>query len=148
VTAIINFVDHKTKFTWIYFLKHKSDASNAFIHFRTLVENRFSKKIKIVQSDGGTEYKPLSDFFHQNGITHRMSCPYTPEQNGSVERKHRHIVDSALSILAQSSVLKRYWDHAFSTAVYLLNRVPSKVLNFLSPFEALTGTKPDYKHTR
>ncbi|BBH01204.1 transposable element gene [Prunus dulcis] len=72
----------------------------------TLVENLFSTKIKALQTDGGGEY--TSHIFHNflvtHGIDHRISCPHHPEQNGLAERKHRHIVDTGLTLLAHASM--------------------------------------------
>lgn len=54
----------------------------------------------MVQSDWGGEYKSFENFLSQNGILFRHSCPYTHEQNGKAERKHRHIVELGLTLLA------------------------------------------------
>lgn len=65
----------------------KTDATEAFVHFKNLIETQYNAKIKCFQSDGGTEYKPLIPIFHQSGIIHRISSPYTPQQNGTSKRK-------------------------------------------------------------
>lgn len=140
----ISFIDHASRYVWIYFLKAKSDTIGAFAHFREMVFTQFGKRIKALQTDGGKEFKPLVKFFSEYGIIHRISCPYTPQQNGIAERKHKHIVEVALSLFAQSHVPSKYWADAFCAAVYLINRTPNKVLGYKSPLEALTGNKPDY----
>lgn len=96
-----------------------------------------------MQSDGGTKYKPLSKFFIEHGIRHRMSCPYTPQQNGMAERKHRQMVDVGLSLLAHSCVPTHFWDDAFVLAVHIINHTPSKLLHYKTPIELLTHTKHD-----
>lgn len=90
------------------------------MHLKHLIENQFNARIKVVQTDGGIEYKPLSKVFGDNGIIHRISCSYTPQQNGLAERKHRHIVETRLSPLAHSKVPLKIWDDAFSAAVYII----------------------------
>lgn len=60
--------------------------------------------MKILQSDGGTESKVLTNNFKEKRIIHRITCPYTSEQNGLVERKHWHIVESGLSLLAHANL--------------------------------------------
>ncbi|KAL3634075.1 hypothetical protein CASFOL_021129 [Castilleja foliolosa] len=140
----VTYVDDHSKFTWIYLLKQKSEVSSTFRHLYNQVETQFHMKIKGVQSDGGTEYKPLTEFFKDKGIIHKISCPYTPQQNGCAERKHRHVVEMGLSLLAQSNMPLKFWDDAFTTAVFLINRVPAKSLQFESPFEKLFKQKPDY----
>jgi hypothetical protein len=80
-----------------------------------------------------------------SGISYRQTCPHTHHQNGSVERKHRHIVDIGLALLAHSHVPFKFWDDAFDTATFLINRLPSSVNKLKSPFELLFGKSPDYK---
>lgn len=86
------------------------------MQFQAHVERLLSHKIIHVQSDwGGGEYHNLNAFFSKLGITHRVSCPHTHQQNGVAERKHRHIVETGLALLAHASVPFRFWSDAFST---------------------------------
>ena len=144
----ITFIDQFTRFSWIYFLKAKSEVEGLFKHFKAVVENQFNLKIKMVQSDWGGEYRSLTKFFHDSGIHHRLSFPYTPQQNGLVERKNRHVVEMGLAMLAQSGLPSIHWDDAFSSAIYIINRLPTKTLNFNSPFEILHHSKPNYNNMR
>ncbi len=82
------------------------------------------------------------------GVSYRLSCPYTHHQMGTVERKHRHIVETGLSLLATASVPFTFWDTAFETATYLINRLPSKVTKKMSPYECLFHSIPDYKYLK
>ena len=85
----------------------------------------------------------------EKGIIHRLTCPYTSHQNGTVERKHRSIVEMGLTILAHANILVEFWDHSFTQAVYLLNRLPtSNFPTFTSPFHALFNIIPDYQGIR
>jgi hypothetical protein len=77
-----------------------------------------------------------------------VSCPYAHQQNGSAERKHRHIVVVGLSLLAHASMPLKYWDEAFLAATYLINRLPTKVLDFSSPLEILFKETPNYAGLR
>nr|GEX05280.1 hypothetical protein [Tanacetum cinerariifolium] len=77
--------------------------------------------------DWGGEFRNLPDFFSPLGIIHRRSCPHTSKQNGFVERRHRHVVKTGLTLLAQSGVPSRFWHFAYDTAVYLINRMPSRI---------------------
>lgn len=76
----IIYMDACTKFIWIYLLHTKSQAFSTFVHFKTMVENQFSLKIKAFQSDGGREYSPFTCYLTSYGIQHRLSCPYTSEK--------------------------------------------------------------------
>ena len=86
---------------------------DVFLKFQQLVERPFDQKILAVQSDWGGEYQKLNSYFQQIGITHLVSCPHAHQQNGSAERKHRHIVEVGLFLLAQASMPLKFWDEAF-----------------------------------
>jgi hypothetical protein len=83
----------------------------------------------------GDEYRNLNTFFHKLGIDHRVACPHTPQQNGAAERMHRHIVETSLTILAHASVPFRYWSDAFFTAYFLINCLPTHILNMKNHVE-------------
>lgn len=105
-----------------------------------------SLKIKSFKSDGGGEFTShrFKEFLEINGINHRISCPHTPEQNGAVERKHRYITEMGLTLLAQAHMPLCYWVEAFNTAIFLINRLSSKILQGRSPSECLFQCPPDY----
>jgi hypothetical protein len=144
----VSFLDAFSRYSWLYPLSCKVDVTTIFIKFQAYVERFFDFKIKSVQSDWGGEYRPLNTLLHSLGISHRISCPNTHQQNGAVERKHRHIVETGLAILSHAHVPSQYWDDAFSTACYLINRMPTPVLKNRSPFELLFKCKPDYTFLR
>nr|KYP50090.1 Retrovirus-related Pol polyprotein from transposon TNT 1-94 [Cajanus cajan] len=122
-------IDAFSKYTWIYF-------------------QQFNTKIKSVQSNWGGEYKDFTLFLATNGIEHRLICPHTHHQNGVVERKHRNIVEIGFTLLHHASLPLQFWDFSFTTAVYLINRLPSAALNFDVPFTVLFNKSPDYKFLR
>jgi hypothetical protein len=61
---------------------------------------------------------------------------------------HRHIVKTGLSLLAHASMPLKFWDEAFLTTTYLINRLPSKVSHDLTPLECLFEHRPDYSFLR
>jgi histone deacetylase 1/2 len=148
VTNYVSFVDDYSRFCWIYLLKHKSDVEQVFYEFQAHVERLLNKKIRAIQSDWGGEYHKLHRYFQRTGISHRVSFPHTSQQNGIAERKHRHLVETGLALLAHSSLPLRYWDEAFLTACYLINRMPTPVLHKGTPFHCLLGVHPDYTFLR
>lgn len=93
-------VDHFTCYMWIFPLKQKSDVYATFKNFLAMVERQFNTKLKSVQTDWGGEFRNLSNFFSLLGIIHRRSCLHTSEQNGFAERRHRHVVETGLTLLA------------------------------------------------
>jgi len=144
----VSFVDAYSRFTWLYLLKRKSDVFDIFIQFQLHVERLLKHKIIHVQSDWGGEYRNLNTFFKKLGISHCLSCPHTHQQNGGVERKHRHIVETGLTLLAHAYVPFHFWSDAFATACFLINRLPTRVLNMKTPIELLLGETPDYTFLR
>ena len=123
----VSFIDAYSRFTWLYLLKRKSDVFDIFLHFQLHVERLLKHKIIHVQSDWGGEYRNLNTFFQKLGISHRVSCPHTHQQNGAVERKHRHIVETGLTLLAHASVPFRFWSDAFATACFLIRSEERRV---------------------
>ena len=113
-TFYVSFIDDFSKFTWIYLLRHKSEVFQHFHDFQNLVEHMFNRKIIAMQTDWGGEYQKLNSFFQRVGISHHVSCPYAHQQNGSAERKHHHIVEMGLSLLAQASLCYSHLPHQSS----------------------------------
>ncbi|GJU99550.1 putative RNA-directed DNA polymerase [Tanacetum coccineum] len=111
------------------------ELDNVIYHFEYLDLNSL---------DWGGEFRNLSTFFTSLGILHRLSCPHTSEQNGLVERRHRHVVETGLTLLSQSAVPTKFWHFAYDTAVYLINRMPSRNSSNTSPFEHIFKRKPDF----
>lgn len=101
-----------------------------------------------MQLDWGGGYEKLNSFFQRIGIAHKVSCPHAHQQNGAAERKHRHIVEVGLSLLANTSMPLKYWDEAFLTATYLINLLPSKVIGYETPMERLLHEKLNYNSLR
>ncbi|XP_059310027.1 uncharacterized protein LOC132061188 [Lycium ferocissimum] len=120
----------------------KTVATFDMIHFR--------KPIKIVRSDNGTEFvnSICDNLFKKLDIVHQRTCPYTPQQNGVPERKHRHILEVTRAIRYQGKVPIKVWGHCVSTAVYLINRMPSLVINNQFLFERLYNMKPSLGHLK
>ncbi|PRQ55598.1 putative RNA-directed DNA polymerase [Rosa chinensis] len=141
----LSLVDDWSKFCWIIPLFKKSDVPLAFHIFKLRVENLLSTSIKTLRSDGGGEFTSNSFklYLTQHGIQHQLSCPHTPQQNGVVERKHRHIIEMARTILAQSQLPYSYWLRACLTATFTINRLPT--MTSKSPFEILYNKAPDYQ---
>ncbi|XP_026416018.1 uncharacterized protein LOC113311392 [Papaver somniferum] len=70
------------------------------------------------------------------------------QQNGVAERKLRHILETTRALLIQMHVPKKLWSHGSLTATYLINRLPSRVLEFKYPLEVLKHHQPGISHLR
>ena len=146
----LTIVDDFTRATWIYLLKSKDEVIFKFISFSNILKNQFGINIKMIRSDNGTEFlnNKMESFCIDNGIMHQTSCVGTPQQNGVVERKHRHILNVARSLVFQSGLPLKYWGDAVLTSVFLINRTPTSVLNGKSPFELVYKRSPSFENLR
>ena len=90
----------------------------------------------------------LSPFFKKLGVMHQNSCVDTPQRNGRVERKHRHILNVAYTCFFQARLPSTFWGESILLASHLINYTPSQVLQGKSPYELLFGKKPDYDQLR
>lgn len=129
----VSLLDDFCHFTWIYLIEHKFEVYSIFLNFQKHVEHLLNTKNCIVQSDWGGEYQRLHSYLTSVGISLQVSCPRTHQLNGVLERKHRHIVETGLALIAQASMPVRFWDKAFLTA----NRLPSRVLANSTPVQLL-----------
>jgi transposase InsO family protein len=51
----------------------------------------------------------FSDFCEENGVKHFTTVPYTPQQNGVVERRNQTIVEMARCLLKAMAVPGPFW---------------------------------------
>ncbi|KAJ0535497.1 putative RNA-directed DNA polymerase [Helianthus annuus] len=143
-------VDDYSRVVWCYLLRNKMEVFENLKIFYELILTQFKQKVKIFRSDNGTEFvnSNMNNFCKTKGILHQTSCSYTPQENGVVERKHRHLLNLARSLLFQSGVPLKFWSDCILTAIYLINRLPSSVLLGKSPYELMFGFKPSLAHLR
>ena len=144
----ISFVDACSKFTWLYLMHAKSQALDIFLKFKLLVENQLGHKIKNIQSDNAREFISFDKTLALFGIHHRYTCPHTHQQNGVVERKHRHIVETGLSLLAHESLPLKYWSYAFKAVVFIINNLPTSILHHQTPHTILYNHPSTYNLLR
>ena len=130
----------------MYPLKNKSDVSTLFPTFKNIVENYFNLPIISLYSDNGGEFIKLKSFLNTHGISHFTTPPHTPELNAPAERRHRHIVETGRALLYHAKLPSNYWTFAFKTTTYLINKLPTLVLNMRSPFQVLHNKDPTLSH--
>lgn len=133
----LTLVDDYSRFTWIILLKNKSETKNFIINFVAYLENQFNTSLKCLKSDNGTEFVTLTDFLRSKGIIHQRSCIETPQQNGIVERKHQHILNVARSLYFHAHIPLSLWSFCIQHVVHIINRIPSPLLKFKTPYELL-----------
>ncbi|GJZ53889.1 retrovirus-related pol polyprotein from transposon TNT 1-94 [Tanacetum coccineum] len=114
-------VDEYSRYTWVYFLKKKSQAPETIMSFTKRVKNQ--NDIKQLRTDNGTEFKKsiLVNFCDEKGISQNFSSPYTPEQNSVAERKNRTLIEAARTMLSGSKIPNINFLHVFGCPVYIHN---------------------------
>ena len=89
--------------------------------FLRRAQNEFELKVKKIRSDNGSEFKNLQveEYLEEEGIKHKFSAPYTPQQNGVVERKNRTVIDMARTMLGEYKTPEWFWSEAVNTACHV-----------------------------
>ncbi|CAL5438577.1 unnamed protein product [Camellia sinensis] len=136
--------------TWVYFVRQKSEVFSIFKKFQNLVERQSGCLMKVLRSDRGGEYNSneFMKFCEDIGMQRQFTIGYTPQQNGVAERKNRTIEEMSKSMLHEKGLPKTFWGEAVFTAVYLMNRCPTKALKDRTPFEAWSGRKPSVNYLK
>ena len=143
----LTIVDDYSRYTWVILLPDKTSVRKHIIDFVTKIETHFHTVIKNIRIDNGPEFL-MHDFYSTKGITHQTTCTYTPEQNGIVERKHQHILNTTRALLFHAHLPSLFWCFAVKHVVFLINCLPTPLLNNDSPYEHLYGFLCDLSHLR
>ncbi|GJS49589.1 putative ribonuclease H-like domain-containing protein [Tanacetum coccineum] len=98
--------DDYSRFTWVFFLTTKDETGEILKNFIKEIENLVDKKVKIIRSDNGTEFK---NKVIEKGIKREYSVARTPYQNGVAERRNRTLIEVDKTELADSSSLPTFW---------------------------------------
>ncbi|KAD2393870.1 hypothetical protein E3N88_40847 [Mikania micrantha] len=143
-------IDDYTRMNWVYFLKSKSEAFEHFKAFKAMAEKECDSQIKVLRTDRGGEFcsQEFLKYCEQHGIKRELTIPYTPEHNGVVERKNRTVMGLTRSMLKQKELPNNFWAEGVATAVYLLNRSPTKSKPNKTPIEEWGGLRPTVHHLR
>lgn len=144
----LTIVDDYSRAIWLYLLVDKTEVSRCLHQFLAMVARQFNTQVKTIRSDNGTEFTCMRPYFHDHGIIHETSCAGTPQQNGRVERKHRHILNVARALRFQAHFPIQFWGECALAACHLINRTPTVILGGKTPNELLYGKPPSLEHLR
>ncbi|CAA7057520.1 unnamed protein product [Microthlaspi erraticum] len=133
----LTIVDDFSRAVWIYLLREKREVASTIEKFCAMVDRQFDKKVKILRSDNGLEFMCLKPFLEKEGMLHQTSCVYTPQKNGRMERKHRHILNVSRSIMFQAHLPIQFWGECVLAEAHLINRTPLTLLNGKTQYELL-----------
>ncbi|GJV53734.1 putative ribonuclease H-like domain-containing protein, partial [Tanacetum coccineum] len=136
--------DDYSRFTWVLFLTTKDETSEIFKNFIKEIKYLVDKKVKIIRSDNGTEFKNkiMDAFCREKGIKREYSVARTPQQNGVAERRNKTLIEVVRTMLADSKLSTTFWAEAVSTACCVHNRVLVVKSHSKTPYELFRGFKP------
>ncbi len=146
----VSMIDDYSRMTWVFMMKHKSDAFKNFKQWKALVENQTGKKIKRLRTDNGLEfcYAEFDEFCKTEGIARHHTVRYTPQQNGVAERMNQTLLERARCMLSNAGLERRFWAEAVNVACYLINRGPHTGIHLKTPYEMWSGKSADYSNLR
>lgn len=124
-------------------MSNKAQTTYTFIRFKNYFENYTDYGIKCVQSDWGGEFRLLEFYLETQGTGFKHSCPYSSHQNGRTEWKHRHIIETASTLLAQAKLPLKIWWEPCKTTIYLINTLSSSVLKNQTSYDKLLHQESD-----
>jgi transposase InsO family protein len=104
--------------------------------------------VKKIRSDNGSEFKNLQveEYLEEEGIKHEFSAPYTPQQNGVVERKNMTLIDMARTMLGEYKTPEWFWSEDVNTACHAINRLYLHRLLKKTSYKLLIGNKPNVSY--
>ncbi|KAK3133143.1 hypothetical protein QOZ80_6AG0532910 [Eleusine coracana subsp. coracana] len=143
-------VDDLSRYMWVMVLGSKGEAADAIRRAQAAAEAECGRKLRVLRTDNGGEFTAaeFAAYCAEEGIQRHYSAPYSPQQNGVVERRNQTVVGMARALLKQRGMPAVFWGEAVVTAVYILNRSPTKALDGKTPYEAWHGRKPTVFHLR
>nr|GEV49421.1 NB-ARC domains-containing protein [Tanacetum cinerariifolium] len=143
-------VDDYSRYMWEYFLNTKDQAFDTFKEFKKSIENELRTTLKMLRMDRGGEFtsKEFMQYCKENGIARQLTAPYSPQQNRVVERRNRTIMSTTRCMIKATSIPQNFWAEAVRHAIYILNSVPTKALEDITPYEAIRQRKPNLETLR
>jgi hypothetical protein len=135
----ILFIDGFSWYTWLYFMRSRSEVLSIYQRFAVMVHTQFSTPIRVFHVDCAGEYisKQLCGVLAEQGNLAQFSCLGAHAQNGVAEHKHHHLLETTRAMMIASYLPPHFSAKAVSTSVYLINIQPSAALQGGIPLERL-----------
>jgi hypothetical protein len=90
----------------------------------------------------------FNEYLKEQGIQRKYSCSYSPQHNGIVERKNRHIIEITCAMLNEKNLPNYFWAEAVATKIYIMNRTLTATVHGMTPKEKFIGKKLDVSYLR
>lgn len=90
-----------SRYMWIRLLSGKHEAAAAIKQFHAGVEVESGRKLRALHTDHGGEFTSVefTEYCADRGVRNDLMAPYSPQQNGVVERRNQTVVATAHSML-------------------------------------------------
>ncbi|KAJ9539024.1 hypothetical protein OSB04_031757 [Centaurea solstitialis] len=144
---ILVLVDDFSRFTWVEFVRKKSDVPFILINLLKRLLVLHDCRVKVLRSDNETEFNNsmIEAYLSFEGISQNFSAPKTLQQNGVVEKKNITIVETARTMLNASGLPLSFWAEVVSTACYTQNRSLVVKRHEKTPYHIPHGRRPNVK---
>ena len=145
---IMVIVDDFSRYTWVEFLRQKSEACEKMENLCKRLQNEKGVPIVKIRSDHGKEFENarFESFCEKNGIKKEFSTPNTPQQNGVVERKNQVIQEMERVMLLNKQIPQKFWGEAMNTSCHISNRIFFQAGTKKIVYEIWNGKKPKVKY--
>jgi hypothetical protein len=144
---IIHFQCCLTNFGILFCEPRRKGMARVFRLLLAHIKLQYHQRVRIIRIDNETAVgEEVKEYLREQGIVIEPSAPYTPAQNGHAESHGRTLATKARALRLASRLPHDLWPEIVRTAVYLMNRTPTRKLNWKTPFEAVTGNKPSLRH--
>lgn len=111
---ILTLIDDYSRYTFVYFMAHKSEVPDHISNFIQWMKTKFKKTPKYIRSYRGKEYmnRQIQGMLKKEGIESQYTTTYIPEQNEVAERNNRSLLEMARCLLFEGSLPNKYWAEA------------------------------------
>ena len=141
----VTFTDDYSRFTRLTPLRTKDQTLDAYKSFASWAHTQHGVKIKRFHTDRGGEYTgdAFTKFLEGEGTERRLTTHDTPQHNGVAEALNRRLMERVQALLIQADLPKFLWAEAVQFVVWLKNRSLTRAIGNVTPYERLTGQKPN-----
>lgn len=139
--------DEASEYTFVYPIQTKDQVVRAINKLLIEFEIESGRQIRTLKSDCGSEFKNrrVEEYLDREHVKQEFTAPYTPKQNGIIEREMQTTVSMARTMLLASGLDKSLWAEAIRAATYIRNNLPTK-RSALTPTERFKKQRPRVEH--
>lgn len=138
----VTFIDDHTRITWTCLMKEKSETATIFQSFHTMILTQFKSHIQVLKTNNAKDY--FNSILGPCQIMELFTSVLVWTLHNKTEwlRGKIHLLEVARANMFTNNVPKHFWGEAVLTTIYLINRMPSRVLKFHTPRQVLTTIHP------